>query len=45
VPAAEVAVEVLVFGSATLVLYATGHRALAVVFAVLVAANSILVRL
>ncbi len=45
VPAAKVAVEVLVFGAAAPALYATGHRALAVAFAVLVVANSTLVRL
>jgi Protein of unknown function (DUF2568) len=44
-PLAKFAVELLVFGSAALALYATGHRALAVAFAVLVVVNSILVRL
>ena len=37
--------KLLVFGSATLALYATGHRTLAIVFAVLVVANTIMVRL
>jgi Protein of unknown function (DUF2568) len=45
VPPAKFAVELLVFGSAALTLYATGHRVLAVAFAVLVVVNSILVRL
>jgi Protein of unknown function (DUF2568) len=44
-PLAKFAVELLVFGSAALALYATGHRALAAAFAVLVVVNSILVRL
>jgi Protein of unknown function (DUF2568) len=45
VPLAKVAVEVAVFGSAALALYATGHRALGIAFAILVVLNSILVRL
>jgi Protein of unknown function (DUF2568) len=44
-PAAKFAVELAVFGSAAVALYATGHRALAAAFAVLVLVNSILVRL
>ena len=37
--------KLVVFGSATLALYATGHRALAFVFAIVVVANAIMVRL
>jgi hypothetical protein len=37
--------KLLVFGSATLALYATGHRTLAVVFAIVVIANAALIRL
>ena len=44
-PLARFAVQLLVFGSAALALYAIGHRALALTFAVLVVANSLLVRL
>ncbi len=45
VPLARLGVQVVVFGSATLALYATGHRLLAIVFAVLVVINGVLVRL
>jgi hypothetical protein len=45
VPLAKFAVEPLVFGSAAVALYVTGHHALAAAFAVLVLTNSILVRL
>jgi hypothetical protein len=38
-------VKVLVFGSAAVALYATGHRILAIAFVVLVVVNSVLVRL
>lgn len=44
VPPVKFAVEVLVFGSATMALYAAGHRALAAALAILVVGNSILVR-
>jgi hypothetical protein len=44
-PAVKVAVQLLVFGSAALALFATGHRALAAAFAILVVANTVLVRL
>jgi len=43
-PAVTFAVKLLVFGSAALALYATGHRALAAAFAVLVVANTLLLR-
>jgi hypothetical protein len=45
VPLLALGTKLLVFGSATLALYATGHRTLAVVFAVLVIANTIMVRI
>lgn len=45
VPLASVVVQLLVFGAAATALYATGRHTLAVTFAVLVVANSILVRL
>jgi hypothetical protein len=44
IPLVKVAVRLLVFGAATLALYATDHRALAAAFAVLVVVNSLLVR-
>jgi hypothetical protein len=37
--------KLLVFGSATLALYATGHRTLTVVFAFVVVASAVIVRL
>jgi hypothetical protein len=37
--------QLIVFGSAVAALYTTGHRNLAIAFAVLVVANSVLVRL
>ena len=37
--------KIIVFGLATLALYATGHRVLAVVFAIVVVANAALIRL
>jgi len=37
--------KLLVFGSATLALYATGHSVLALVFAIAVIANTVMVRL
>jgi len=43
-PPVKFAVELLVFGSAAVALYATGHRALAAALAVLVVANTLLVR-
>ena len=45
VPPVRFGTKVLVFGSATLALYATGYRILAVVFALLVIANAVLIRL
>jgi hypothetical protein len=45
VPLLGLGTKFLVFGSATLVLYATGHRTLAVVFALVVVANAVVVRL
>ena len=44
VPIMGLVVKLLVFGSAAAGLYATGHRALAAAFALLVVANAILVR-
>lgn len=44
-PLARVGVQVVVFGSAALALYASGHHGLAVSFVLLVISNSILVRL
>jgi hypothetical protein len=44
-PPVKFAVQLLVFGSAALALSATGHRVLAAAFAVLVVANTLLVRL
>jgi len=45
VPLLRPGTKIIVFGLATLALYATGHRTLAVVFAILVVANTIMVRL
>ena len=45
VPLLALGVKVIVFGSAVAALYATGHRGLAIAFAVLVVVNSVLVRL
>jgi hypothetical protein len=45
VPLLELGTKLLVFGSATLALYATGHLTLAVVFAFVVVANAALIRL
>jgi hypothetical protein len=45
VPLVGLGVKVIVFGSAAVALYATGHRILAIAFVVLVAVNSALVRL
>jgi Protein of unknown function (DUF2568) len=45
VPFLRFVVKVVVFGSASLALYATGHRALAVIFAFIVGANAALIRL
>lgn len=45
VPLLAFGTRVLVFGSATLALYATGHRTLALVFAIVVIANTIMVRI
>jgi Protein of unknown function (DUF2568) len=45
VPLVGLGVKLLVFGSAALALYATGHRVLAIAFAGLVVVNSVLVRL
>jgi hypothetical protein len=44
-PLVGLGVKVIVFGSAAVALYATGHRILAIAFVVLVAVNSALVRL
>jgi hypothetical protein len=45
IPLLKLATKLLVFGSATLALYATGHRTLAIVFAFVVVANAVMVRL
>jgi hypothetical protein len=45
VPLVGLGVILIVFGSAVAALYSTGHRGLAISFAVLVVANSVLVRL
>ena len=45
VPLARLAVQLVVFGSAAVALYATAHAALALTFAILVAVNSAMVRL
>ena len=42
-PGVVLAVKALVFGAATAALYATGHHTLAIVFAILVVANTIVV--
>ena len=44
VPLLGLGTKFLVFGSATLALYATGHRNLAIVFAFVVVANAVLIR-
>jgi hypothetical protein len=45
VPLVRFGTKVLVFGSATLALYATDHQTLALVFAFIVVANAALIRL
>jgi alpha-beta hydrolase superfamily lysophospholipase len=45
VPLLKLVTRFLVFGSAALALYATGHHVLAFVFAIVVVANTIMVRL
>jgi hypothetical protein len=45
VPLVRFGVKVIVFGSASLALYATGHSTLAIVFALIVVANAVLVRI
>jgi Protein of unknown function (DUF2568) len=45
VPLLELGTKLLVFGSATLALYATGHRVLALVFVFVVVANAASIRL
>ena len=45
VPLVGLGVKVIVFGSAVAALYTTGHRTLAIAFAVLVLVNGVLVRL
>ena len=45
VPLLGFGVKIIVFGSAAAVLYATGHRTLAIVFALIVVANAVLIRL
>jgi len=44
VPLIGLGVKVIVFGSAVAALYTTGHRSLAITFAVLVLVNSVLKR-
>ena len=44
VPIVGLGVKLIVFGSAAAALYATGHRALAAAFALLVAVNAVLAR-
>jgi hypothetical protein len=44
-PLLGIGTKVLVFGSATLALYATGHLTLAVIFALVVVANAVSIRL
>lgn len=44
IPFARLGVQLAVFGSAAVALYATAHPALAVTFVILVAVNSIMVR-
>jgi len=45
VPLLGFGVKIIVFGSAAAVLYVTGHRTLAIVFALIVVANAVLIRL
>jgi hypothetical protein len=45
VPFVGFGVKVLVFGSAAVALYATGHSTLAIVFSVIVVANGAMLRL
>ena len=45
VPLVGLGVKLIVFGSAVVALYATGHRTLAIFFAVIVVANAALIRL
>ena len=45
VPLLGFGVKIIVFGSAAAALYATGHRTLAIVFALIVVANAVLIRL
>jgi hypothetical protein len=45
VPLLALGTKVLVFGSAALALYVTGHSTLAIVFALIVVANAVLVRI
>lgn len=45
VPLVGLGVKLIVFGSAVVALYATGHRTLAVVFAIIIVANAALMRL
>ena len=45
VPLVGLGVKLIVFGSAMVALYATGHRTLAIVFAVVVVTNGALMRL
>lgn len=45
VPLARLAVQLVIFGSAAVALYATAHAELALTFAILVAVNSAMVRL
>ena len=45
VPLVGLGVKAIVFGSAVAALYTTGHRGLAIAFAVIVLVNSLLVRL
>ena len=44
IPLASLAVQLVVFGGATVALYAAGRHGLAITFVVLVVANSVLVR-
>lgn len=44
-PLVRLGVKFVVFGSAVVALYATGHRTLAVIFAVIVVANAAMIRL
>ncbi len=45
IPLASVAVQLVIFGGATVALYVVGRHGLAITFVVLVVANSVLVRL